>query len=324
VGVAPVACAAACLFLLCALSPSATAAVEGNSLFGETGLQDEFTLGRAPHTVLNMSTSGQRVTLTVSRGAQSVSYEVPGTVSEDRVKANFGRAGKIDLRFKPSGPPRSIEPPLFCKGKDLSMSAGAFVGTIGFTGFDRFVHFHASRVKGQVSRTPPLHCHIPGGPRKHPPVEESGEPESKTIALSAFRPCGGPVFVALADTELVSPIVGFAAISREHVGRVQVSRFVLMFPRRRPSLFSFDPGLGTATVAPPAPFHGTAAFQRGTDGAPSSWSGPLSIAFLDGRQALTGDGFEAELEAVSAGADVGFGGFECEPGHAQTSALAIP
>jgi hypothetical protein len=178
-------------------------------------------------------------------------------------------------------------------------------------------------VKGKVSRTPPVHCHIPGGPKRHPPVEES-EPESRTIALSAFRPCGGPVFVALADAELDSPIVGFAAISREHVGRVQVSRFVLMFPRWRSSLFSFDPGLGSATVAPPAPFHGTAAFQRGAGGAPSTWSGSLSVSFLDGRQALTGDGFEAKLESLAIGEEGGFAEAKCESGHAQSSALSIP
>jgi hypothetical protein len=118
--------------------------------------------------------------------------------------------------------------------------------------------------------------------------------------------------------------MGFAAISGERVGRVRVSRFVLMFPRGRPSFFSFDPGLGSASVAPPPPFHGTATFQRGAGGAPSAWNGSLSVAFLDGRQALTGDGFEAELESIATGEEGKFAESKCEGGHARTSALSIP
>jgi hypothetical protein len=315
--------AAACLFLLCALSPSAAAA-PGN-LFGETGLQDEFSLGKAPHTVLHMSTSGQRVTLTVSRGAQSVGYEVPGTVSEDRVKAKFGRAGKVDVRFKPSGPPQSVEPFPFCKGKDGSVSAGAFVGSIRFTGFDRFVHFHASRVKGNESRTPPMHCHLPGSGHVRQAHEEEAEREEGegSVVLAAGLPCKSRlVFLAAADENRLDPASVFAAVSTEKVGRVSVSRLVLLFDRHR-GLFTFDSGLTSATTSPPPPFHGSATFQRGAEGAPSTWSGSLSVSFLDGRQALTGDGIEAALEAVAPG-DEPAAVSECDSGHAQTSALSIP
>jgi hypothetical protein len=185
--------AAAGLLLLAAVSaasPSRAAAGEGSledSLFGR-GTQVRFTLGKAPHIELRLSSSGQRVTLEATRGSQSVAYEVAGTVSSSRVEADFGRAGRVSLRFKPSGPPQSVEPFPFCRGKDGSVSSGIFLGTVRFTGFDRFVHFHASRVRGLVTRTPPVHCHFPGGPKKHPPVEESGEPEDRTIALSALSP----------------------------------------------------------------------------------------------------------------------------------------
>lgn len=316
--------AVACLLLLGGFSSSADARGPlTGGLFGEeAGTHVEFTLGKAPHTVLELSTSGQRVTLEASRGSGSVSYEVPGTVSGHRVKANFGRAGKVDLRFKPSGPPQSVEPFPFCKGKDGSVSTGTFVGTIRFTGFDRFVHFHASRAKGKVSKMPPVHCHFPGGPRKHPPAGEGGEEEDRNVALSASRPCAGPRFIALTDAKSQLSIMGFAATSEERVGRVDVSRFVLLFPRRSPGFFSFDPGLASATVAPPPPFHGTATFQRGAEGAPSTWRGTLSVSFLDGRQALTGHRIEAVLEEVAVGGSIAEP--KCELGHAQASALSIP
>ncbi len=317
----------ACLLLLGAVSSSAAAkgTFEG-SFFGETGTAVGITLGKAPHTVLQLSTSGQRVTLEATRGSGSVSYEVPGTVSGHRVKANFGQAGKVDLRFKPSGPPQSVEPFPFCKGKDGSVTSGTFVGTFRFTGFDGFLHFHASRVRGKVSRTPPAHCHIPGGSHKNPPpaAGEKGEEEEedRTVALAAAR-CGRFGFIAVADRDPRKSLRLFLAISRERVGRVQVSRSVLVFAQR-PGAFSFDPALTSASVAPPPPFHGTATFQRGAEGAPSTWSGSLSVSFLDGRQALTGHGIEAALEEIGAGGGGSSTGSECESGHAQKSALSIP
>jgi hypothetical protein len=276
--------------------------------------------------VLNLSTSGQRVTLTVSRGAQSVGYEVPGTVSEHRVKANFGRAGKVDLRFEPSGPPRSVEPLPFCKGKEGSVTTGTYVGTVRFTGFDPFVHFHASRVRGKVSRTPPVHCHIPGGAHPHPKPEATEEEEETTAVLYAAPRCGRFAFAAAGDRDTGAAggdprgkFTLFAAISKERVGRVHVSRFVLLFVPGA-EVFTVDSGLASASVAPPPPFHGSAAFQRGVDGAPSTWTGSLSVSFLDGRLALTGKGIEASLVAGD-GSSIES---ECESGHAQMSALSIP
>jgi hypothetical protein len=317
--------AVACLFLLGAISPSAVSGgTFTGSFFGEeTGTQVEFTLGKAPHTVLDLTTSGQRVTLEATRGNQSVSYEVPGAVSAHAVKADFGRAGKVDVRFKPSGPPRSVEPLLFCKGKDGSVATGAFVGTIRFTGFDRFVHFHTSRAAGTVSKTPPRRCQFPGGPQKHPQPEGGKEEEKdETVALSAAPPCGQFGFAAVTSKAAHTPLTLFLAVSREHIGRVRVSRLVLLFAER-PGLFSFDPALTTASVAPPPPFHGSAEFRRGVGGAASTWTGSLSVSFLDGSQPLTGGRIEAELEASGPGEGESTGS-KCELGHARTSALSVP
>jgi hypothetical protein len=98
---------------------------------------------------------------------------------------------------------------------------------------------------------------------------------------------------------------------------------VLLFVEM-PGLFSFDPALASASVAPPPPFHGRAEFRRGTEGAPSTWSGSLSVSFLDGRQALTGGGIEAVLTADPIDNEETFGESKCDSGHAQKSALSIP
>lgn len=318
--------AAAGLLLLGAVLPSGAAAGEGpleSSLFGK-GTQAEFTLGKAPHVELQLSTAGQRVTLEATRGSQSVAYEVSGTVSAHRVRADFGRAGKVDLRFRPSGPPQSVEPFPFCKGRNGSVSSGAFVGTLEFTGFDRFVHFHASRVKGRVTRTPPVKCHLPGSGHIRQAHEEEAEREEGegSIFLTAGRPCGRLAFLVAANEDPLTSVSVFAAVSRARVGRVAVSRLALLISRRA-GQFIFDPGLSSATASPPPPFHGSGTFQRGGEGAPSTWSGSLSVAFLDGRQALTGDGILATLERVAPG-DHSATLSECDSGHASTSALSIP
>jgi hypothetical protein len=165
-----------------------------------------------------------------------------------------------------------------------------------------------------VSRTPPAHCHIPGGSHKNPPPpkgESEEEEEDETVALAAARGCGRFGFIAVADRDPLKPLKLFLTTSRERVGRVRVSRFVLLFAER-PGAFSFDSALTSASVAPPPPFHGTATFQRGAEGAPSTWSGSLSVSFLDGRQALTGHGIDAALEEIGADGGGTSTGLECD------------
>lgn len=71
--------------------------------------------------------------------------------------------------------------------------------------------------------------------------------------------------------------VEFSAAEISKVGSVSILRFVAK--RTRPSRFRFDRALRTATVAPPAPFSGSATFRRGAKRSGSTWSGSLAVSF---------------------------------------------
>jgi hypothetical protein len=63
----------------------------------------------------------------------------------------------------------------------------------------------------------------------------------------------------------------------EKRGRMSVARIAGV--RAPASAFAFDQAAGTATVAPPAPFSGSASLQRNADGS-KAWAGPLSVDVL--------------------------------------------
>ena len=62
-------------------------------------------------------------------------------------------------------------------------------------------------------------------------------------------------------------------------------------------LFDINDALTSATIAPPAPFHGKGVYSAAPDGM-TSWTGPLSVSFPGApRTPLTGPEFSAELSA---------------------------
>jgi hypothetical protein len=284
---------AACLAMTGALLLPGAAAGRGGLVLPSTGSGPEFSLGKGPGPQLTVSTEGQKVSFDVARGEQSVDYKVRGGVARGGIRANLGHAGRVDVEFEPSGPPEPVEPLPFCKGRLETITHGVFVGAIDFVGRDHFADFHARRVPGTVSRPGRLRCHIPGGGHSHPTPKEEEEVAEKEVALSATSADHRLVFVALTDRGAPRPTTAFAAFSRETAGRILVTRIIFLLPSRPD--FSFDEALTTATVAPPAPFHGSAVFQRGAAGSPPSWSGTLRVAFLDREMALTGAGFTASL-----------------------------
>jgi hypothetical protein len=79
---------------------------------------------------------------------------------------------------------------------------------------------------------------------------------------------------------------------------MDVFRFTLVSARKS-ATFSFDESLTTAIVAPPAPFSGTATFQRNA-GRPASWAGSLTVALPGSAEIpLVGTDFHTRLYRLS-------------------------
>ena len=203
--------------------------------------------------------------------------------------ANFGKVGKISVRFQPIGKPSRFRDDE-CSGAPHTDRRGVFVGTIRFRGEGGFSSFSTRRVKGEVSYTPVQNCHFRVDEVGHLPGQKPGPVVTSFFAYSPSRQLS---FEARSETgdekdELI-------ASTFESRGHVSITREVVA--DADPSAFSFDPALNSATVAPPAPFVGSASFQRIDDHA-SRWDGPLAVAFPGlGEVPLTGRDYSWNLIA---------------------------
>lgn len=267
-----------------------------------------------------------RVILTVRRNQQIASYVVRGKVSRHRIKADFGRFGKVSLRFRgrprrfqaPSGsrpePPRERRR---CRGRRPEREVGRFRGTIEFDGQRGFTRLAVGRLPGEVRRSYRRVCRLVRVRRPHrsrPAVSSasSTDPFGFTLTLLSARSRVGRSVTRLTVIKLEPPrgipvpqedLFSIVTASlQERVGRVQVLRSVIQSAPPgsvRISRRGVQPR--TARLALDSPFSGRALYKAPSDGSPASWAGSLSVRLLGtGALPLTGPHFKVALCRVSA------------------------
>ena len=210
----------------------------------------------------------------------------------DGIKAKFPGFGRISVRFHPQGPPQR-EPPFFpqCEGGGSTKQRGQFVGTIRFRGERGYTSVKATRASGEVATSEKEICRrsmFDDGPDV-----ESDRTELWASSRSKGRAVGFDAST-LGPPEAASTTFGASVMER----RLGVTIFRSTFTDgKEGQLVAGDsrPHPLSATVAPPAPFHGSAQFQRTAEG-DRSWTGTLSVHFpgLD-QVALTGPSFDARF-----------------------------
>jgi hypothetical protein len=264
-----------------------------------------------------------RVILTARKGNQSATYMVRGKVSRHRVKADFGRFGRLSLRFR--GHPRPFPtlrrkdrkrsaPLRRCRGRRPEREVGRFRGTIEFDGQRGFTRLAVGGLRGELRRSYRQVCRIVAR-RRGPAVAHSSAIAAAptfTLALLAARARVGRALVRFSAINLEGPagirLPGESLFSlvlastQEQVGRVRVTRstFLLADPGEvKISRRGVRPA--RAKVALDRPFDGSALFRGATDTSPFSWRGDLAVHLPGtGRLPLTGPGFRATLCRVSA------------------------
>jgi hypothetical protein len=224
-------------------------------------------------------------------------YVARGTVTEHRIAATFGKFGKIDVRFRPTGQVVESDPGRRCRGADhFTSRLGVFVGGFRFSGEGHYVSVRSHKAKGRIRS--PLHLQCNSRPphsfssSRARPVRE--QPSFIPTFLTATRRH------AVSALELVTLQIGkttlFVAINEESLGSMARMRFALATAPSKKTL-SVNDALTAATIAPPAPFHGKGTYRAASDGT-TTWTGPLSISFPGApRLPLTGEEFEATLES---------------------------
>lgn len=208
------------------------------------------------------------------------------------IKARFPGIGRISVRFQPQGPAER-EPPFFheCSGGEIIKQHGRFVGTIRFRGERGYTAVSKTSASGEVTTIEREVC-------KRSIFDDGPDVETDRTELWAYSKSKGRAVGFDASTlgPPESPSITFGASIVERRRGMEIFRNTFASGEES-QLTAGDsrPHPLSATVSPPAPFHGSAEFQRTTEG-DSTWTGSLSVHFpgLD-QVALTGPGFDARF-----------------------------
>ncbi|MGN6557792.1 MAG: hypothetical protein ACTHLH_07235 [Solirubrobacterales bacterium] len=271
--------------------------------------------------LVNVETAGHhRVILNVSKGSQFASYEVRGKVNRHRIKADFGRFGRVSLRFH--GRPRAFPAPAprrksqpqnrRCGGRRPERELGHFRGAVVFEGQRGFTRLAVGKTPGEVRRTYRQVCRTvhKRGARASISSSTSATPLGFTITVLTARSRVGGALTQFSAITLQAPlgVSGsdvFSLVSaslQERVGRIQVLRSTLQ--TAKPGAIRISPhGVkpAKAQVKLGSPFSGRAHYVGAKKGSPASWTGSLSVRLLgSGALPLTGPHFHTTLCRASA------------------------
>jgi hypothetical protein len=227
-----------------------------------------------------------------SKGNPSITYE--RTIARPHgndVSFDLGRAGRIDAHFVPGKVERTKQ---FggCVGGPTVTEKGALVGTFDFHPPGGATSLHRHRLNASVFHDPKLLCHESG---------RGGATErfsKETRLLVAGTPSGDTRFTATTYPAAtgVQPYTLLRAERRRHEGGLTIiDSASASVPATAFAAPRLDRLPAAATVEPPAPFSGSAAFdQPSTETA--TVSGNLAVELPEaGEVSLTGPGTAAGL-----------------------------
>ena len=305
---------AVCAIAIAALSVPAAGSADPLPTVLPRSLALEMNLEGSGGYSVSVSGRGHRhVEVVATKGRYFAFYRVRGSVSRDHIEADFGRFGRVSVRFDGSVRP---EPDPFagdCRGRRAIHETGLFRGTIEFNGERGFTRVAARSARGNLDRTFRQVCRLHdrsgavglGLPR--PGSEPRGGERSATgglaitILSAGSRSAGRSIYFDAfrLDRERGpgrrAPWLTTAGLS-ERVGRIALSKVVVTEAdpaEIRVSAQGVHPA--SAEVAPGKPFAGTAFFREAPAPAPE-WIGDLSLRLPGaGPTALAGEQFDADL-----------------------------
>ncbi len=218
-----------------------------------------------------------------------VKYIVPANLSGEGIHANFGRYGRVALRWVPDGGVGEVR--ARCEGFLVRhfFATGAYVGTVHLRGGNGFTDVTAHRIRWRRSwYSTHYGCllHVSEGMPGPGTILEAGGIHDfwEPVHLDVIQ--NGP-----------RQRVEYEARQHEKVGRMDITRYA--FALGGPKTLTVGPGFRTGEISPPAPFSGTGRFERAAlRGARGTWRGNLSVEFPDRTHLrLTGKAFEAVLHS---------------------------
>jgi hypothetical protein len=238
------------------------------------------------------------VTLTLTRGESSVTYEVRGEVTEAGLKVRFGRLGRIDVAFTPTVTLDSTEPSPECAGQPRTLREGVFSGTIEFTGEGGYVRLEGPEASGSMSVISQWECpdnELPfkGGLPTVALRSHNFEGRSESASLHADNRRCLCFFAAGVHHRHSGGGSIFYGVKGERLEGMEITRTTAV--HGGPGAFSFDHKADTATLRPPRPFTGTATYEQRSDGR-KIWRSTIRVPLLGAPPLRTGGpGFRVGL-----------------------------
>lgn len=205
------------------------------------------------------------------RGGSGAGYAVYATsaiVSDDFVKADFGRFGKVDMAIRPSGHPRMIH--IKCTKHSFEFEPTGYEGTFEFNGEGGYTRAATSRAHLPSATS---FCGANGGYGESRGV---GEPGAHLSGVSFDR--GRKVAFDFVKNHPERGRVKYEAEIRERRAGVSIYRAVAGWAEA--GAFRFAADLSTASVRPRYPFAGSASLVRRRDSVFPGWTGDLSVDFI--------------------------------------------
>jgi hypothetical protein len=210
-----------------------------------------------------------------------------GSLKGSGLKVSFGSLGSVSATFHQHGHSQ-----VTCIGGRAQMlRPGVFRGAIRFTGEEGFTRFNRSAVRGVVSSALGRSCRSKEG-SKRPYVFSSAAPKAKSLfevgvqgnstvlfraGRQAFSKLVGGFLLDLAD--LSGPGVPFSASMNEEEGGMSILRVVAAKGSREGFRVDFGGESPQLTVAPPAPFSGSAIYGGRCPQPPDGLRGDLALSF---------------------------------------------
>jgi hypothetical protein len=233
--------------------------------------------------------------LYLSRRDQFAEYIAPAKFTDSAVEAKFGSFGELDYSFAPKG---SAVPGCF----GAPGSEAALTGKFTFTGEHGYVHIDADHASGFYKVEPePNGCEV-GRPdraataaRAVPFQPYVGDGATLSVSTKSMKKNGvrrrPGISIYRGKSAKQASVTAVLAESRRGVSSFR--GVMLSAPARA---FEWDFGAYTATVAPPAPFTGTAKLVHHPDGS-SSFTGSLRVPILGEPKPvrMAGRGFRPKL-----------------------------
>jgi hypothetical protein len=226
------------------------------------------------------------------------------------LRARFGSIGQVVLRFHPNGKVKLGSNEKHCRGRRPQNEFGKYRGHISLAGENGYFRLHAREGEGERTHTFRLRC-APGQA-----ANEKSKPLYEYIAPSegfSFGSAGGDIALLRAIGRFDRRYVSLRATHRKDGGPgaevlasvleiepgMAIGRLIQVNGEAgtlRTSLPGEHPA--TATLAPPAPFHGEASYLENSPTS-HSWTGTLAVSFPGLDLPLTGTGYATSLCVLS-------------------------